>query len=95
MSRLILPALLSAALSTPAFAITCHGDFQVVGGQEISTPYCRDASLAAVARAAGYHVTDATVRENPARKEELCRHLNTDIRAQPACDDVLPAHDDD
>jgi hypothetical protein len=95
MSRLILPALLSAVVSTPAFAITCHGDYQVVGGQEISTPYCRDASLASVARSAGYHVSDTTVRENPARKEELCRYLHNDIKAQAACDDVLPAHDDD
>jgi hypothetical protein len=95
MSRLILPAVFTALLSSPALAITCHGDYQVVGGQEISTPYCRDGSLAAAARASGFHVSDATVRTNTEKKTELCRYLNNDIRAQPACDDVLPNGDSD
>lgn len=95
MSRFILPAVITALLSSPALAITCHGDYQVVGGQEISTPYCRDGSLAAAARKSGFRVSDASVRNNPAKKTELCRYLNSDIQAQPACDDVLPNGDAD
>lgn len=95
MSRLILPAVFTAILSSPALAITCHGDYQVVGGQEISTPFCRDGSLAAAARASGFHVSAASIRQNPAKKSELCRYLNNDIEAQSACDDVLPNADSD
>ncbi len=95
MSRLILPAVFTALLSSPALAITCQGDYQVVGGQRISTPYCRDGVLAAVARASGFRVSDAAVRLQAGKKSELCRYLNSDIRAQPACDDTLPNADSD
>jgi hypothetical protein len=90
MSRPILISLAVFAISTPACAITCHGDFQVVNGEEISTPYCRDNAVAAVAREYGYHVSDKTVRNEPARKEERCRYLRSDIRVHPACNEVLP-----
>jgi hypothetical protein len=88
--RLLAYVALSLAISAPAFAITCHGDFQVVDGQELSTPYCRDNELARVARLSGFNVSDSTVRNNPAKKEELCRYLNDDIRVKPACSSVLP-----
>lgn len=89
--RLILLSLVGAGVAaSPAFAITCHGNYQVVAGQEISTPYCRDNALGQVAREFGFHVTDATVRNDPARKEELCRYLHNDIRVQTACAEVLP-----
>ncbi len=78
------------SMASPALAITCHGNFQVVNGEEISTPFCRDNALAAVAREAGYRVTDAEMRKNPSRKEEICLRLRSDIRVHPACDDVLP-----
>jgi hypothetical protein len=81
------------ATSTSAQAIRCNGNFQVVNGQEISTPYCRDNALAAVARERGLSVSDATVRNNPARKQEICRWIGSDIRTRPACDEVLPDGD--
>jgi hypothetical protein len=91
MARSIFVAsILAVSLSAPAFAITCHGNFQEVGGQVISTPYCRDNELARVARSSGFDVSDSTVRNNPARKEELCRYLNSNIQVQSACEDVLP-----
>ncbi len=91
MKQLVLPSFLLLASGAPAMAITCHGNYQVVGGQEISTPYCRDNALAGVARQYGYRDSDATVRNNPSRKEELCRNLNSDIRVQTACADVFPS----
>ena len=81
------------AAATSAQAIRCNGNFQVVNGQEISTPYCRDNALAAVARAYGFNVSDATVRNNPARKQEICRWIGSDIRTRPACDEVFPDGD--
>ena len=44
------------ATATSAQAIRCNGSYQVVNGHEISTPYCRDNALAAVARAHGFDV---------------------------------------
>ncbi len=93
MRQLVFPGFLLIASVGPAFAITCHGNFQVVGGQEISTPYCRDNALAAVVRQYGNRDSDATVRNNPSRKEELCRQLNSDIRVQTACADIFPNSD--
>ncbi len=65
--------------------ILCNEDFQVVQGNEISTPYCRDNYLARVARGYGVRVSDAEIRNNPARKGEVCRLIGHDIRAQSAC----------
>ena len=91
MRQLILPGVFLLVSAVPPLAITCHGNYQVVAGQEISTPYCRDNALAAVARTYGYRDSDSTVRNNPSRKEELCRKLNSDIRVQTAFADVFPS----
>ena len=63
-----------------AFAVECRGNFQIVNGQEISTPYCRDAHLAKVAG-----VSADKVRNNPNFKEEVCRHHGHDNRVREAC----------
>ena len=78
------------AIASPVSSITCHGDYQVVNGQEISTPFCRDNALASVARQAGFHISDSAIRNNPAKKEEVCRYLGSDIRVYTACEEVLP-----
>ncbi|HET6388308.1 hypothetical protein [Hyphomicrobium sp.] len=82
-------AALTAAAGS-ASAIQCDEDYQIVEGQPVSTPYCRDNNLAAVARSYGYKVSDAAVRNNPERKEEVCRFIGGDIRVQQACAEVLP-----
>jgi hypothetical protein len=76
--------------SSGAFAITCHGNYQVVNGDEISTPFCRDNALAAVARQYGHNVSDAEMRNNPSKKEEICRALRDDTRVYTACAEVIP-----
>lgn len=65
--------------------IACRGDFQVVQGSEIATPYCQDNNVARVAREYGVRVTDETVRNNPIRKREICSLIGQDIRVQTAC----------
>lgn len=82
-------AFLVAAASS-ASAIECKEDYQIVQGQAISTPYCRDNNLAAVARTYGFNVSDIAVRNNPLRKEEMCSYVGGDIRAQTACLEVQP-----
>lgn len=89
MRPLIAFAMLAISPSV-AFAITCHGNYQVVNGEEISTPFCRDNALAAVARQYGYSVSDAEMRNNPSRKEEICRALRNDNRVYTACAEVVP-----
>lgn len=90
MRRLFILIPLAVAMSSPAFAITCHGNYQVVGGQEISTPYCRDNELGRVAREAGFNVSNEEVRNSGSRKEELCRYLRNDN--QEALPDDSGAH---
>jgi hypothetical protein len=70
-------------------AIVCNDEFQKVKGQEIATPYCGDAYLAKIAREHGVKVSADEVRENVAKKYELCRFLAGDNRA----DDVCPTSD--
>jgi hypothetical protein len=78
------------AHTAPAFAIQCDGNFQIVQGQPVSTPYCRDQYVAVVAREYGIKISPAIIRNNPKQKEEVCRIVGRDIRVQEACAEVLP-----
>ena len=82
---LLLAAMMALNVPAARARIVCRDTYQVVAGQEISTPYCQDNSLAQVARGYGRHVSDAEVRNNPGLKNELCRYLGSDIRVQTAC----------
>ena len=76
-------------LATPAAAhIACDGDFQVVHGREIATPYCADRALARVAREYGYEVSGRQVRANPATKDEVCRFVGDDPAVYGDCNDT-------
>jgi hypothetical protein len=95
-----LVSLLTAAASVliataSAQAIECQEDYQIVNGQPISTPYCRDGYLAEVAREHGFKTSAAEVRNNPSHKAEICRFIGSDIRVQTACAEVLPDSRDD
>ena len=86
MPKMLFLATSALAVASSANArIVCHDSYQVVAGQEISTPYCQDNNLAQVARGYGRRLSDAEVRNNPALKNELCRYLGSDIRVQSAC----------
>ncbi len=73
----------------PTFAadagIVCHEGYQVVQGQEISTPYCNDNYVAAVARLRGIRVSDAEVRNDPSKKDAVCRFIGGDTRISNYC----------
>ncbi len=76
-------------LATPAAAhIACDGDFQVVEGHEIATPYCADKALASVARKYGDNVSGRQVRNNPGTKDEVCRFVGDDPAVRGDCDNV-------
>lgn len=77
-------ALLLAAAS-PAWAIECAGQFQIVKGQKIATPYCEDGYLAKIARGYGSKVSADEIRYTPGRKAEICRFIGTDHRLLEIC----------
>jgi hypothetical protein len=53
-------------------AIVCDGNFQIVDGMSVSTPYCQDETLAAAWRAHGFKISGAQVRRSPELKREIC-----------------------
>jgi len=87
---LLLSGSFLVAAAASASAIECKDDYQIVQGQPISTPYCRDGYLARVAREYGFKASAEAIRNNPSRKEEICRYIGNDIRVQTACSEVLP-----
>jgi hypothetical protein len=66
--------------------IVCHDGFQVVNGQEISTPYCNDNYVAEVARQHGVKVANEAVRNNPSLKSQICRFVGSDVRIENYCE---------
>ncbi|MFM7084514.1 MAG: hypothetical protein ACKOW3_05870 [Hyphomicrobium sp.] len=83
----LIPALLlTFFLSSPALALKCVKDTQVVNGQLLHSPYCADEYLAQVARGYGIKVTSAQLRNNPNLKKSVCRTVFTDIRVSLICE---------
>ena len=53
-------------------AIVCDGNFQIVDGMAVSTPYCQDENLAAYERKHEFMVSGAEIRRQPELKREVC-----------------------
>jgi hypothetical protein len=88
-------AVIILATSSVAEAkIECRDGFQIVNGQEISTPYCNDGLIAKVARERGMNVSEDNVRNSPSTKNEVCRFVGDDIRVQNYCDDTDQGRDE-
>ena len=94
MTTVFFPKVLTLAAACAASAlvcgsanarIVCRDGFQMSGGKEISTPYCNDEYLAQVARERGVKVSADAVRNNPNRKDEICRHIGYDTRVRDYC----------
>ena len=78
-------AVLAFAASSAEARIECNEGFQKSGEREISTPYCNDNYLAEVARQHGVRVSNEEIRNNPARKDEVCRFIGSDTRISHYC----------
>lgn len=93
MTKVILPALsvlglaASALLAVPPAEakIVCRDGYQVVGRQEIATPYCEAAYMAEVARSYGSKVSAQELRSSPLKWAELCQFIGHDIRVMDYC----------
>lgn len=92
-ARLLRGALFAAAvtaISAPAHAIECDGNFQIQkSGNLIATPYCQDEYLAAVAREYGMRVSGREIRRNYSLKSKACRLVGYDNRVRDTCANYL------
>ena len=84
-SALLASGMLVLAQGGAEARIVCDGNFQIVNGQPIGTPYCRDKTLARVARSRGFQVTDRAIRYDEGTKAQVCRAIGTDNRIQEVC----------
>ena len=79
----------SAIVALPAgnaqARIACDGNYQIVQGRHISTPYCRDQNLARVARGYGMRVSDGAIRNSESVKGQVCRTIGHDLRVREVC----------
>ena len=89
MNRLRLILVIGLALvPSVGYAARCDGNFQLVRGSWVSTRYCRAVEIAKVARESGWNVSAETLLRHPSRAEEVCRFIDSDIRAHPACEEI-------
>jgi hypothetical protein len=65
--------------------ILCDGNYQIVNGMPVSTPYCRDLNLTNVARSYGWKVSFEAIRYSDSTKAEVCRAIGHDNRVQETC----------
>lgn len=79
-------AALAMGAAAPAEArIQCKGNFQVTKYGLISTPYCQEEQIAAVARSYGVNVTGKQVHNDALTKVRLCQRFGGDTRLKGSC----------
>ena len=76
---------LTAAAGPASAKIVCKGEWQVVGGNEIQTPYCADNYLAKVARKYGDRVSGRRMRNNPIARDRVCGFVGADPSVAGIC----------
>ncbi|MBO0766306.1 MAG: hypothetical protein J2P50_17190 [Hyphomicrobiaceae bacterium] len=89
-SVLLASGLLALTQGGAQARIVCDGNFQIVHGQPVGTPYCREMNLAHVARTYGWHVTDEAIRYSESTKAQVCRAIGYDNRVQDICAPYQP-----
>ncbi len=81
----IMPLLLvglTASTSPSMATIVCSGDFQIVNGKPVSTPFCQDEELAASLRNHGQRFSGETIRNNSELKRQACILFGSDSNSQ-------------
>lgn len=71
--------------------IVCDGNYQVVGGGTVATPYCQEQNLARVAQSYGMSASFAAIRNSDSVKGQICRAIGHDNRVRETC---LPFRND-
>jgi hypothetical protein len=78
------------ALVQPAQSrIICDGNYQIVNGSPISTPYCRDLTMVQVARAFGIRVSLDAIRNSESTRRDVCAAIGHDNRVRDTCQPYL------
>jgi hypothetical protein len=77
-------ALLGSSLGASA-GIKCNGEYQVVGGQEISTPYCQNRHLTKILRSRGIGVSQARLENSRLYKSQMCQLASPEPTLLTAC----------
>jgi hypothetical protein len=78
-------ALAGLPLATAHARIACDGNYQVVQGNLIATPYCQEHNLARVAQAYGMRVSFDAIRSSDSVKGQVCRTIGHDMRVRETC----------
>lgn len=84
-SGVLASGLLVLAQGGAQAAIVCDGNYQIVDGLPVSTPYCRDLTLARVARSYGWRVSVQSIRYSESTRSQVCRAIGHDNRVAEAC----------
>ncbi|MEM7620645.1 MAG: hypothetical protein AAF228_09310 [Pseudomonadota bacterium] len=75
-----------AYLDSPAHAIECNDQFQIIKGHgELSTPYCQISYLTEVSHEFGYKHSFHEIRKSFFLKQKICDHIGDDIRISSIC----------
>ena len=82
----LLAVALPVTLVEPAQSrIVCEGNYQIVNGSPISTPYCREKTIVQVARAYGMRVSLDAIRNSESTKRDVCAVIGYDNRVRDTC----------
>ena len=65
--------------------IVCDGNYQIVNGSPISTPYCQEQNLVQVARSYGIRVSLQAVRNSESTRASVCQTIGHDNRVRNFC----------
>jgi hypothetical protein len=66
-------------------AIQCDGNYQIVNGNPVGSPYCREMTLARVARSYGWRISDEAIRYSESTRSQVCRAIGYDNRVHEIC----------
>jgi hypothetical protein len=70
--------------------IVCDGNYQIVNGLPVGTPYCRELNLARVAQGYGMRVSVEAIRFSESARSQVCRAIGNDNRVQEICAPYRP-----
>jgi hypothetical protein len=84
-STVLAAAVLVVPFGTAQARIACDGNFQIVQGSPIATPYCQEHNLARVAQGYGMKVSFDSIRRSESVKAEVCRTIGHDNRVRDTC----------
>jgi hypothetical protein len=65
--------------------ILCDGNYQIVNGSPISTPYCREQNVVRVARTYGIRVSLQEIRNSESTRSSVCQTIGHDNRVRDFC----------